>query len=155
MQIIPQQFDILRSIACLLAEEQERLILHTGAPLSPLQITDAQRIGIAHPDRVRPLSVPRIPMPEHPLLREAASATKLISPNTTDLTLRYGIFIRADRVGDRQLVFHELVHTSQYERLGGFQGFLRQYLSECVTIGYPTAPMEQEAITMTARLLLQ
>ena len=92
-------------------------------------------------------------MPEHPLLREAASATQLISPNTRGLTLRYGIFIRADRVGDRRLVFHELVHTLQYERLGGFQGFLRQYLNECVTIGYPAAPMEQEAITTTARML--
>jgi hypothetical protein len=30
---------------------------------------------------------------------------------------------------------------------------LRQYLNECVTIGYPAAPMEQEAITTTARML--
>jgi hypothetical protein len=120
-----------------------------------LQITDAESIGITYPDRVRLLRVPRIPMPEHPLLREAATATQLISPNTGGLTLRYGIFIRADCWGDRALVFHELVHTWQYERLGGFQPFLQQYLHECVTIGYRAAPMEQEAITTTARLLVR
>jgi hypothetical protein len=92
-------------------------------------------------------------MPEHPLLRAAANDTQLISPNTGGLTLRYGIFICADCWGDRRLVFHELVHVWQYEKLGGFQPFLQQYLHECVTIGYPAAPMEQEAITTTARLL--
>ena len=41
------------------------------------------------------------------------------------------------------MVVHELGHTAQYERLGGFEPFLRQYLSQCLTIGYPEAPMEQ------------
>jgi hypothetical protein len=40
----------------------------------------------------------------------------------------------------------------QYERLGGLQQFLQQYLHECITIGYPAAPMEQEAVTTTAKL---
>jgi hypothetical protein len=61
---------------------------------------------------------------------------------TIGLTLRYGIFIRADCWGERRLVVHELVHTLQYERLGGFMPFLQQYLHECITIGYPAAPME-------------
>jgi hypothetical protein len=61
------------------------------------------------------------------------------------LTLRHGIFIRADEWGDRRLVVHELAHTAQYERLGGFGPFLRQYLQECVTVGYPATPLEQEA----------
>ena len=47
---------------------------------------------------------------------------------------------------------HELVHTSQYERLGGFEAFLKQYLYECITIGYPAAPLEQEAILMAEEL---
>ena len=71
------------------------------------------------------------------MLRQAAEATQLISPLTGGLTLRYGIFIRADCRGHRALVVHELGHTLQYERLGGFDAFLRQYLSECITIGYP------------------
>jgi hypothetical protein len=144
---------MLLPLACAWAEEQELLILHQGIPLSAVQTADANNIGIAHPSRVRLLSVPRIPMPEHPLLRAAADATQLISPSTNGLTLRYGIFIRADYWGDRRLVFHELIHTLQYERLGGFQAFLQQYLQECITIGYPAAPMEQEAVTTTASVL--
>lgn len=71
--------------------------------------------------------------------------TVLISPFTIGLTLRYGIFICDDNWGQRRLVVHELAHTMQYERLGSIEAFLRQYLHECITIGYPEAPMEQEA----------
>ena len=69
----------------------------------------------------------------------------LISPCTIGLTLRYSIFIRDDHWGQRRLVVHELAHTMQYERLGSIEAFLRQYLHECITIGYPAAPMEQRA----------
>ena len=79
-------------------------------------------------------------------LKAAAQETKLITPQTAGLTLRYGIFIRSDCWGDRWLIVHELVHTSQYEKLGGFSQFLKEYLHQCITIGYPEAPMEQEAI---------
>ena len=150
--ITQEQFRLLLSLACVWAEDQERIILREGVPLSVAQIADAAKIGVAHPEKVRLLSVARVPIPEHPTLRTAADATQLISPLTGGLTLRYGIFIRADCWGNRLLVFHELVHTLQYERLGGFQQFLQQYLYECITIGYPAAPMEQEAVTTTAML---
>ena len=140
-------------LAATWAEEQERRILREGVPLTPAQFGDARTIGVAHPERVRLLSVPRIPVPENPMLRAAAEATQLISPSTAGLTVRCGIFIRVDCWGDRGLVFHELVHTLQYERLGGFEPFLRQYLHECLTIGYPAAPMEQEAVNKTMTLL--
>jgi hypothetical protein len=150
--ITQEQFTVLLPLACAWAEEQERIILRDGVPLSPVQKNDAVKIGVTHAERVRLLKVARVPVPEHPALRAAAEATQLISPRTGGLTLRYGIFIRTDCWGDRRLVLHELVHTLQYERLGGFQQFLQRYLYECVTIGYPAAPMEQEAINTTARL---
>lgn len=151
--ITPQQFQALLPLASRWAEDQERRILHEGVPLTPTQLGDARTIGVAHPEKVRLLSVSRVPIPDDPILRAAAQATQLISPDTAGLTLRYGIFIRADCWGDRRLVFHELVHTLQYERLGGLEPFLQQYLHECLTIGYPAAPMEQEAVTTTMRLL--
>lgn len=40
---------------------------------------------------------------------------------------------------------HELAHVAQYERLGGFYGFLKQYLEECINPGYPLGALEQEA----------
>jgi hypothetical protein len=67
------------------------------------------------------------------LVGDAAEKTGLISPMTIGLTLRYGIFIRSEFWGERRLVVHELVHTAQYERLGGFRPFLEQYLRECIT----------------------
>ncbi|MDA0657518.1 MAG: hypothetical protein O2931_01330 [Planctomycetota bacterium] len=152
IMITQEQFKTLLPLACAWAEAQERVILSDGVALTPAQTADATTIGVAHPEKVRLLSVVGVPIPEHPALRAAAEATQLVSPHTGGLTLRYGIFIRADCWGDRRLVFHELVHTLQYERLGGFQQFLQQYLYECITIGYPAAPMEQEAVTTTARL---
>jgi hypothetical protein len=146
-----EQFEILIPLACEWLEHQERIILRDGVPLTSAQITDAVKIGVTHPEKVRLLRVDQIPMPEEPVLRAIVDSTRLISPNTIGLSLRYGIFIRTDFWGDRNLVFHELVHTLQYERLGGVHQFLKQYLHECITIGYPAAPMEQEAVNTTAK----
>ncbi|MCF7788503.1 MAG: hypothetical protein K9N47_20445 [Prosthecobacter sp.] len=148
----PEQFEELLPLAADWAEQQEAHILASGVCLSPAQVSDAQRVGVAHPEQVRLLAVASIPTPEHPVLRAAGEATALISPFTAGLALRYGIFVRSDFVGDRFLVAHELVHTAQYERCGSFGAFLRQYLHECLTIGYPDAPMEQEAILTSEAL---
>ena len=150
--ITPQQFELLLPLACEWAAAQEQRILAGGEPLTPEQSIAARTIGVAHPERVRTLHVPRIPMPDDPVLRAAAEATGLVSPLTGGMALRYGIFIRADCRGERRLLVHELVHTMQYERLGGFEPFLRQYLTECLTVGYPAAPLEQEAIEAAAQI---
>jgi hypothetical protein len=145
-----EQFESLLPLACDWAAEQEQNILGAGASLSQRALADAERIGVSQPERVRILYVPEIPIPQHPALRIAAEQTQLISPLTGGLTLRYGIFIRADCAYSRAMLVHELGHTAQYERFGGFEPFLRQYLFECLTIGYPEAPMEQEVISLTA-----
>jgi hypothetical protein len=49
-------------------------------------------------------------------------------------------------------VVHELVHVRQHEQLGGCDAFLRKYLGECLTTGYPHAPMEQEAHVIAAKI---
>ena len=151
--ITPEQFHILLPLASAWAEEQEGIVLRDGGPLNESQMIDARAVGICHPEKVRLLSVGAIPLPADPSLKAAAQATQLITPRTHGLTLRYGIYIRSDCWWDRRLTVHELVHTSQYERLGGFMPFLQQYLNECITIGYPEAPMEQEAITTAAKLV--
>jgi hypothetical protein len=61
------------------------------------------------------------------------------------MTLRYGIFIQAQHWGERRLLLHELAHVAQYERFGGFRGFLYQYLRECINPGYPLGDLELEA----------
>ena len=139
-------FNKILPLACQWVEEQERLILNKGVPLSEEFLIYASKVGVNHPDRIRILSVNPIPIPENPILKEACNQTQLISSFTAGLTLRYGIFVRSDFFHDRRLYVHELVHVAQYERLGGIQQFLQQYLYEVLTIGYPEAPMEQEAI---------
>jgi hypothetical protein len=105
-------FQVLLPLACDWAEEQERLILRDGVGLTASQLADASRIGIAHPEKVRLRVVEKVPLPSNPILRQAAESTSLISPLTwgerrlvvhelvhtalSGLTLRYGIFIRAD-----------------------------------------------------------
>jgi hypothetical protein len=109
-------------------------------------------VGVTHPENIKILAVPQIPLPEHPALRTAAQEIQLITPSTGGLTLRYGIYIQSYFLSDRRLIVHEFVHTSQYEKFGGFLPFLQQYLSECITVGYPDAPMEQEAIRIADQI---
>lgn len=151
--VTPQQFEALLPLVVAWAAEQENMILRSGVPLTEPQLADARQLGVRFPERVRLLQVSEIPMPVHPVLAAAAAMTNLISPFTAGMTLGYGIFIRDDCWGQRLLVAHELVHTSQYERLGGLEGFLRPYLMECLTPpGYPHGRMEQEADVLSKKL---
>jgi len=133
-------------LACKWAQIQEQTILKNGTPLSPQHIPDAINAGVAYPDKIRILLVTAIPVPDHPLLREACAQTQLISPQTAGLTLGYGIFIRSDCAKNHEIYAHEFVHVMQHESWGGISQFLQRYLFEVITTGYPSAPMEQEAI---------
>lgn len=152
MRLTPEEFAALIPPAVEWAEEQEHAICTQGTPLSASQFADALAIGIAAPQRVRVLAVPEIPGPRDPALAAAADAVGLNFPSASGFTYRYGIYLRADRASDRQLLAHELVHTRQYERLGGIENFLRQYLLECVTFGYARSPLEIEAIAVASQV---
>lgn len=132
--------------ACVWAEEQERAILQNGVALTPAFLGDATRLGVQCPERVRLLAVKNVPPhPWDPWLRIIGEGLGLISRYTAGMTFRYGIYIRSDWCWRRELVVHELAHTAQYERFGGFRPFLEEYLSECVSPGYPFGFLEQEA----------
>jgi hypothetical protein len=152
MKNILQQFDDLLPLAVLWAESQESLILEKGVPLSEQGLLDAKEVGVECPENIRLLQVASVPMPTDPVLAQAARATNLISPNTGGMAIRYGIFVRTECWNNRNLIAHECVHTAQYERMGGIKEFLSQYLRECIEIGYPAAPMEQEAIIKSQHL---
>ena len=130
--------------ACAWAQRQESIILDTGVSLSAGQVTTAKRLGIVYPERVRLRAVPEVP-PLNWLLRSAGMQLGIVSGQTIGMTLRYGIYIREGHWGDHRLLIHELAHVAQYERMGGFRGFLKQYLEECINPGYPLGELEQEA----------
>ena len=52
-------------ISCLEKQAQE-----SGRALTPIEFNLAQRVGVAHPEEVRVLSVPRIPLPSHPRVKQ-------------------------------------------------------------------------------------
>ena len=130
------------------AKRQERRILRKGSRLNTQQLADAARVGVEDPDRVRLLFVKQVP-PRLPRFVRGLGARFGLGPATTaGMALGHGIFVRADQYERRDLLIHELVHTAQYERLG-FRRFLRQYLRECLSEGYPCGALEAEAIAAT------
>ena len=131
---------------------QEQRILHAGVPLDEPYFTDARLMGVAHPELVRLLKVDQVPLPADRLLRWAVKRTNLISSDTAGMTMRYGIFVRSDCWEKRRLIAHECVHTAQYERLGGVGEFLSHYLRECLEVGYPFGPLEQEALLKSQQI---
>jgi len=151
-QLSLSQFEKLLPLAAKWATAVEKRILREGVPLSEQGLADARTLGVRKPERVRLLALPCVPTPADLILKTAVAAIQFLTPATRGLALRYGIFVRSDCWGERRLIAHELVHTAQYERLGGIRPFLRQYLTECLTIGYPAGPMEQEAIARVRRL---
>ena len=138
-------------MACAWVKQQEDYILEHGIPLDEDQQIDAYLVGVKDITRVRLLYADEVPAPVLPELKAAADWSGLISPGTAGTAFRYGIFVRSDYRGDRRIVAHELVHTMQYERMGGIEPFLTQYLEECFTLGYPFGPLEQEAIEVEKR----
>jgi hypothetical protein len=151
-QTLLAQFEKLIPLAARWAEALEARILRDGVRLSEEELSDATALGVRRPEHVRLLCLAGVPTPEDLTLRVAAAAVQFLTPATRGLALRYGIFVRANCWRERGLIAHELAHTEQYERLGGIEPFLRQYLGECLTIGYPAAPMEQEAIAAASRI---
>jgi hypothetical protein len=146
------QLEQLLPLAVQWAAEQERRVLCEGVTLSKVELGDARVIGVCNPERVRLLRVDSIPVPVHPMLRAAAASINFLTAAPRGLALDYGIFIRADYWRDRALIAHELVHTAQFQRLGGILPFLQTYIFQCATVGYPNAPLELEAIETAARI---
>ena len=146
------QLETLLPLATAWAIEQQERILREGVPLSGTEMSDARKVAVQRPERIRLLRVDAIPSPAHPVLQAASRVTSLVPAEPRGLTLFYGIFIRSDCWRERRLIAHELVHTAQYERLGGITPFLRQYLLECATVGYAKSPLENEALQAAAGL---
>jgi hypothetical protein len=146
------QLEELLPIAEQWAADQERRVLCEGVPLTKAELADAKAIGVRNPERVRLLRVETIPVPASPMLRAAAASIHFLGAAPRGLALDYAIFVRSDHWRDRALIAHELVHTAQYQRLGGIIPFLRTYIFQCATLGYRNAPLELEAIAIAARI---
>ncbi len=135
---------IILPLACKWADERSNEIQSNGMPLSSEEIDIARKVGVKHPEKVRVLETPSLPLPENPILREAAIGTGLLGPNMVGLTLGHSIYICTGHMTKR-LLSHELRHVHQYEALESVEGFLTEYLSQIVTHGYTDSPLEIDA----------
>jgi hypothetical protein len=144
-----QEINNLIPIASQWVAVQEEFILSNGVQLTEKQMQIASKIGIKNIDKIRLLKVESIPEPGDSILNEASKGIGLISFNTIGITFRYGIYIRQDYWDNDSLIIHELVHTLQYERLGGIANFLNQYIKECVYYSYNNSPLEKEAVEIS------
>ena len=116
----------------------------SGRALVPIEFNLAQNVGVVHPEEVRVLSIPRIPLPAHPRVKQLARQVGLLNADTGGLTAGYGVIVRLDCAKNLGLLAHEFVHVAQYERLGR-ERFLQEYIQQIAAHGYLNAPFEQEA----------
>lgn len=123
----------------------EATALESGRELDSAERIDARLAGVSQPARIRLLAVPEIPLPGDELLAAANAQANFLTPDGPAITLGYAVLVRREREKDRRLLVHEFAHVAQYERMGGIEGFLREYLAELITVGYDRAPLEAEA----------
>lgn len=123
------------------AERQELLILREGRPLSEWETMWATDVGVKKPEAVRILPVPRIPTPGSWFTR----LLRIFSEGPTGMAVNYGIYLEASQATNPSLLVHELTHVAQFERLGGIDAFLREYITQCIRDGYWESALEKEA----------
>jgi len=123
----------------------EKIALRLGRKLSDEEMIWAKEIGIDHPEKVRILNVTRIPTPVPHFIEKIIERIGFPAVNAVGMCMRYGIYAKEKYATDKSIIAHELVHTQQYERLGGLWHFLKLYLKETMILGYANSPLEIEA----------
>lgn len=121
-----------------------------GRPLTRAETDLARRLGVSDPASVRVVVTPALPLPGPRWVHRLASWLGFPAIESIGLCLGHAIFVHSNWARHPEVLAHELVHTAQYERLGGLRPFLHRYLAECLAHGYHQAPLEQEARTATA-----
>ncbi len=125
--------------------QQEAAILREGRPLREWERLWAEDVGVRRPEEVRILPVPRVPTPGISFLRLLNRLFGVLSESPTGMAVNYGIYLEASQATNPSLLVHELAHVAQFERLGGVEPFLKEYLTQCARDGYWEADLEQEA----------
>ena len=126
------------------AEAEAAAAEESGKPLSANGVRLARSVGVRHPERVRVVEGPSLPLPPDSELRFVALETGLLGPGMAALTLGYAIFIVAGH-GSNRLISHECRHVYQFESAGSIAEFLPLYLQQIVSCGYEQAPYEVDA----------
>jgi len=139
-------------VADLWVRRQEKRILDQGRELADWELRWASDVGVAESEKIRVLIVSEVPTPGSFILRRLARFFRLaIDSPPCGMALGHGIFVEANQVSNPSLMVHELAHVAQYERLGGTREFLREYLLQCLSVGYWDAFLEREARELASK----
>lgn len=140
-----ETFNDLWNIATAWGEQQERHIASLGRVLTRDELQLAAKVGVRAPENIRILIVPVVPFPEDPLIRAVGAQVGLSTNGAGGLTLGYGVFIREDQKGRRDIWSHEFRHVAQYECFGSIKAFMFFYLKELLHFRYGPGPLEVDA----------
>ncbi|MEM1085699.1 MAG: hypothetical protein AAGI48_16445 [Verrucomicrobiota bacterium] len=124
------------------SQRREKHILLHGETLPESLQQFAADLEIDDPESLRLELTKRIPVPvPDPLVRLARSLGLPVF-HPAGMCLGRGISAVSK---DPAVLRHELVHTAQFQRLGGHFRFMHRYVVECLSLGYFDAPLEIEA----------
>ena len=126
------------------AEWQAAEAAANGVTLSDAEIGLARRVGVQRPELIRVAVVDSLPIPQHPVLQQAAILAGLLGPGMVGLTLGHSVFVLRGHDSLR-LRSHEFRHVHQYETMGSIDGFLREHLPQVIEVGYHDSPFEKDA----------
>ncbi|MFC7336677.1 hypothetical protein ACFQY0_05780 [Haloferula chungangensis] len=129
------------------SQSRERSILRSGERLPEASIQFATELGIRSPESLRLEISEIIPSPIPPALITLASRLGIPLFSPAGMCLGRGISATSRDPG---LIRHELVHTLQYQQLGGHRPFMWRYVYEILKVGYVAAPLEIEARNRSA-----
>lgn len=119
-------------------------LLPQGRVLSARELEVARRLGVSNPEKVRVAVLEVFPLPSDPELLVEAKRYGFGSRFEAGRTDGYVITLKPWVAENQTVLAHELVHVSQYERMGR-KAFLRRYLLEMEILGYARSPLELEA----------
>lgn len=123
--------------------DRERSILNAAAPLPASMVSFAAELGITSPETLRLELVDQVALPVTKQWVALARGIGIPLFNPSGMCLGRGISATST---NPSLIRHELVHTLQFQRLGGHQAFMWRYIFECLRFGYAAAPLEIEAM---------
>ena len=129
---------------------QEMRILREGRPLSAPESALARRVGARARDRIRLLVVDTVPTPGPRWFSRMTQRLGYPATSAVGMSLGHGIYLQRGFENRVEILAHECVHTSQYERLGT-RGFLTLYIQQCLEDGYANSALEREAVKISHR----
>lgn len=134
----------LQPAAVAFVKDSDREILGRGRALTTDEMALASEVGVSHPELVRVLVIDPFIAPRDPAFAIEAGKLGIGASSEGGRTTGYGIQIKPAYAKARWILAHELTHVGQFERLGT-TGYVHEYLTELLLVGYARAPLEREA----------